>query len=277
MDSIEARVADHYSTGAILERIADALRALGQDPDHPDPDALKPVDEFHTGGFEATEALLDQIDIDAETRILDIGAGIGGTARFLVRRHGCPVVTIDLTQAFVDVATTLNARLGLTDAIASHAGSALNLPVADGSIDLATMFHVGMNLRDKAALFRDVARALAPGGRFALYDVMAGENDEALQFPLPWSSVAETSFVDKPDIYRRAADAAGLTLVAERNRLDFALSYFHRVFKYIEEHGMPPMGIHLLMDDPGTKLGNYVANAEAGRIAPVEMIFQKAR
>lgn len=276
MESIETRVADHYSTGAILDRIDDALRSMGVDPEHPSSEALKPVDEFHTGGFEATEALLDQIEIDSDTRVLDIGAGIGGTARYLVLRHGCRVATVDLTPAFVEVARALNARLGLAGAIESHVASALVLPVADASVDLATMFHVGMNISDKSALFAEVARVLAPGGRFALYDVMAGGGGGEFAFPVPWSRVAETSFVEPPATYRGAAEAAGLTVVAERSRREFASNYFHHVFQHIEEHGVPPIGIHLLMEDPGLKLQNYVENLEAGRIEPVEMIFRKA-
>ena len=273
MTDIEDRVSAHYTTQDLLGRIRAALSTAGADPDAPTPADLKPVDEFHTGGLEATEGLLAQLEIGAGTRVLDIGCGLGGTARLIADRYGAPVTGIDLTPAYVEVARQLTALVGLEAEF--HEGSALALPVADASADLATMFHVGMNIADKRGLMTEAARTLAPGGTFALFDVMrTGEGD--LSFPFPWAEEAAFSFVDPPEIYRDAAKAAGLTLKAERNRRDFALDFFARVFAAIEANGPPPVGIHLLMrETAGQKIQNYVACAKAGLIAPVEMIFAK--
>ena len=49
--TIETQVADHYTTGALTERVKQALRDLGIDPDRATADDLKACDEFHTGGF----------------------------------------------------------------------------------------------------------------------------------------------------------------------------------------------------------------------------------
>ncbi|MEP1942837.1 MAG: hypothetical protein ABJJ03_06990, partial [Sulfitobacter sp.] len=125
-------------------------------------------------------------------------------------------------------------------------------------------------------LFSEAARVLKSGGRFALFDVMRGENEEELAFPVPWSAVAETSHVEAPQIYREMATAAGLDLVAERERRQFALDFFAHVFEKIAADGPSPLGINLMMGDTaGEKIQNYVANVESGRIAPVEMIFKR--
>ena len=83
MESLESRVADHYSVEHIVDTIKAALKKAGADPDNPTPDDLKPVDEFHTGGQEATDALLDQLEIDRETRVLlrRIGVNLNQLAR----------------------------------------------------------------------------------------------------------------------------------------------------------------------------------------------------
>lgn len=275
METLETRVAQHYTTEDLLRRIDEALKEQGVVI--ASVDDLKPVDEFHTGGLESTNALLSQIDITPEARVLDIGCGLGGTARHIVHRYGARVRGIDLTPLFIEVGQALNRRVHLDEAIDLSVASATALPIADGSIDLVTMFHVGMNITDKAALFSEVARVLSPGGRFALFDVMRDTDPGDLVFPLPWSQQPATSFVDPPDTYLGAADAAGLDLVTLRDRRDFALHYFANVFATIAERGAPPpVGIHLLMGpDAGIKLKNYVTNVKARRTVPVDMIFKK--
>lgn len=276
MEHLETRVESHYTTDGLMARIDAALAELGVSGT--DPGDLKPVDEFHTGGLEATDALLSQLTITPQMRVLDIGAGLGGTARHVLTRYGAQVTGVDLTHTFVEVAKTLNARAGLSEGIHMMQGSALDMPVAAGFADLALMFHVGMNIEDKPRLMAEVARVLKPGGTFALFDVMQ-DRGGALEFPLPWSEHAGTSFVDHPLAYRSAAEGAGLTHVAQRERREFTLAFFARVRGAMQKAGgPPPLGIHLLMRETAPqKIANYVANVEARRIAPVEMIFRKGR
>lgn len=274
--TLEEDVARHYANSGLLARIDAALEAAGADPAHPTIDDLKPVDEFHTGGIEATTALLDQLEVTPEMTVVDLGCGLGGTARHLVHRYGATVYGIDLTEEFVATGAALNDRLGLSERIALVTGSVLDLPYEEDAADLITMFHVGMNIADKGQLFAEAARVLKPGGRFAIFDVMQGAVAEDIIFPVPWSGVAETSHVEPPGAYRRAAFDAGLEEVNERDRSDFALQFFGRVFRLIAAQGPPPVGIHLLMgESAGEKIENYVANVKARRIAPTEMIFRK--
>lgn len=276
MRDVEEQVAAHYGVSGLVASIKAALEAAGVAPGAARPQDLKGVDEFHTGGLEATEAFLAQLDIRRDMAVLDIGSGLGGTARHMAGSYGVAVTGVDLTPEYIDAADDLSAMVGLGEKTEFRIGSALDLPVADGAYDLATMFHVGMNIEDKGALMKEAARVLAPGGRFALFDVMRlGEGD--LPFPFPWAEQAAFSFVARPQAYRKAAEAAGLRPVAERERRQFALDYFAKVFAMIEKAGAaPPVGIHLLMRETGPqKLQNYVAAAEAGMIGPVEMIFEK--
>ena len=265
MDHLAKRVEDHYTSENLLERIDAGLAKLGAVPT--DPEALKPVDEFHTGGLEATKALLDHVEIHPGMRVLDIGAGLGGTARHIARSYGVHVTGVDLTRAYVDVAKVLNDRVGLADEVTMMQGSALDLPVAGSSVDLAVMLHVGMNIDDKPRLMHEVARVLKPGGHFALFDVMRDAVDTPLALPVPWAAKAENSFVAHPLAYRTAAEGAGLEHETSRERRDFTLAFFARAMKAMADAGgPPPIGIHLLMGPTaGEKIANYVANVEARR------------
>ena len=276
LTSVEQTITAHYTTGSLLERIRAGLAELGVNLDAMMPQDLKPVDEFHTGGVEATDALLNLLEITPDTRVLDIGSGIGGTARVIASRYSARVTGVDLTPAFVETATELSRMVGLGGRTDFIVGSATNLPVGEAAFDLALLMHVGMNIPDKLDLFREAHRVLAPQGVFAVYDVMCGPNGAAMKFPVPWSSEAPTSFVESPETYEEVAAAAGFGVVWQRDRTEFARNYFDKVNQLMAERGgPPPLGIHLLMGDTAAqKIENYLAMLDDGRIRPIEMIFR---
>src|SRR5262249_29264554 len=144
-------------------------------------------------------------------------------------------------------------------------GSALDLPFADGSFDLATLLHVGMNLPDKPRLFAEVARVLVPGGVFAVYDVMRFGDHPA--FPLPWATGAGESFLEPPETYLAAAEAAGFELSARRDRGEVARAFFARMQAQMAGEAPPVVGLPLLMGEAAVaKVANMRAAVEAGDI-----------
>jgi SAM-dependent methyltransferase len=272
---IETKVAGHYARSGLEDAILAGLTAMGKDPERIDPADLTAVDEFHMGGHEATAALASRLGLDSDMMVLDLGCGIGGTARSIARLSGARVAGIDLTADYVAVAKSLTRRAGLADRVTFRTGSVLDLPFEDRCFDAATMLHVGMNIPDKGRLCREVHRVLKPGGAFAIYDVMrtgAGE----LAFPLPWASEPGTSFLDTPAVYREALQAAGFPIAEELDRRDLAIAFFARIRARMAEGGPPPLGLHVLMGaDAPAKLANVVQALEEGIIAPVEMIARR--
>ena len=270
--TVEQNVAQHYTHGALEAAIVEALRKSGKDTERLEPDDLATGDEFHTGGREATIAFAEQLPLRPGLRLLDIGSGIGGPARYFAHHQKCHVTGIDLTDEFVRVARGLSQRVGLADQVTFVQGSALELPFPAGSFDGAYMLHVGMNIGDKAALFAQVKRVLKPEGFFGLYDVMRIGPGEIV-FPVPWATTAATSFLANDASYRRLLTEAGFKVVNERERQAYAVEFFARSKARIAESGLPPLGTHIVMGaDFPQKMANVVDALERGAIAPVEMI-----
>ncbi|HEY6424294.1 MAG TPA: methyltransferase domain-containing protein, partial [Pseudonocardiaceae bacterium] len=121
----DGSVAEYYSHGALEEQILDALVRIGADPEHLHIDQLAPVDEFHVGGRAATMALVDQMDLHPGLRVLDVGSGLGGTARYLAHEHKVAVTGIDVTAEDVQVARSLTRRAALADRVTFLEGSAV--------------------------------------------------------------------------------------------------------------------------------------------------------
>lgn len=276
MTEIEQAVARHYAHGSLEETILNALAAAGKDVNHLTPKDLAPVDEFHIGGRQATMAFAQQFGLRPGMRLLDVGCGLGGAARYFAHEHGCQVTGIDLSGEYVGVANALAARVGLGERVSCQAGSALALPFAPGSFDGAYMFHVGMNIENKSMLFTEVRRVLAPSGLFGIYDVMrlaAGD----LSYPVPWASGPESSFIADAASYRHLLVAAGFEVLKERSRRDFALEVFGLMRSRGAAGGPGPLGLHIVMGaSAAQKVKNMIGDIGSGLIAPTELICRVA-
>ena len=273
--SIDDVIAKHYTHGALAGSISSALREGAPDPDALTSADLAPVDEFHIGGRVATAHFVDQLGLRADSRVLDIGSGIGGASRFVAERYGCQVMGIDLTPEYGEVATMLAESVGLSDRVTYRQGSALALPFEDGEFRVAYMLHVGMNISDKATLFREVQRVLESGGTFGIYDILRGAEDAELHFPVPWAAAPDTSFLASIEEMRAGLESAGFTIERETPRAAFAREFFQKL-REEATGGPPPLGLHILMgDDFAQKVSNMVRNVESGRCSPWELICHR--
>ena len=272
--TLEQSVARHYAHESLERDIFEALAAAGKNLSHLAPADLAPIDEFHIGGRQATVDFAARLGFRPGMLLLDIGAGLGGAARYFAHEHRCRVTGIDITEDYVRAAKTLARHVGLESEVAYLHGSALEMPFAAGSFDGAYMLHAGMNIREKARLFEEVRRVLRPGGLFGIYDVMRADDAAELSFPLPWAATAQTSFVESPATYRRLLEGAGFTLREERGRRAFAIAFFEQMRAGMTQGAQAPrLGLHQLMGESAAlKIANMIDNLERNLIEPVEMI-----
>lgn len=100
----------------------------------------------------------------AGRHVLEIGCGAGQCARWLVLR-GARVVGLDLSAAQLSHSRRLDAECGV--AVPVLQADATQLPFADSSFDVACSAYGAVPfVADSAAVMREVARVLRPGGRW---------------------------------------------------------------------------------------------------------------
>jgi ubiquinone/menaquinone biosynthesis C-methylase UbiE len=219
--------------------------------------------------------LAERLQLGPEERVLDIGSGIGGPARFLAAEYGCRAYGIDLTAEFCAVATELSRRLGLSEQTEFVHGSALDLPFDEASFDVATLLHVGMNIEDKNRLVGEVARVLRPGGQFAVYDLFEASR-EALHFPVPWAHDASTSFLVRVEDFVALLEAHGFEVEERHDLTEFALEFFRRMAESQQAGTAPAVALPILMGPhAGERLSNLAQNLRQGSVAPWQMIARK--
>lgn len=266
MTDLSQAIDGHYGFGGILDQILAALVQAGKNTESLSPDDLAPVDEFHTRGRDSTRELMTMAELQPSHEVLDVGCGLGGSARHIAHERRCRVTGLDLTQEYVDVAKQLTKLVGLADRVQFFQGSALNLPFESNTFDVAFTEHVQMNVADKRGFYAEIARVLRPGGCLLFHDIFQGES-EAPHYPVPWAEDDSISFLATEANAKECIEQAGLTGLRWEDRVPESLQYFQQVYQQIKESGPPPIGIHLLMgDNAGTKLQNYVRNLKEKRL-----------
>jgi SAM-dependent methyltransferase len=97
-------------------------------------------------------------------RVLEVGCGAAMCARWL-RTQGADAVALDLSSGMLRHAAEAAARTGVSVPLVQ--ADAQRLPFADASFDLAcSAFGAVPFVADSAAVMREVARVLRPGGRW---------------------------------------------------------------------------------------------------------------
>jgi SAM-dependent methyltransferase len=262
----------HYAPGDIEAAVTAALAQRNGAPPltlH----ELAPLDQFHTGGVQATRSLAQRAAIAASDRVLDVGGGIGGPARLLAQEIGCQVTVLDLTEAYCRVGARLTTLTGLDDRVHFQEGDALEMPFSEGSFDVAWTQHSSMNIPDKAGLYAQIHRVLRPGGRLAIHEVVIGSG-EPIHLPTMWAHTAALNFIVPPDTLRAAAIGAGFREIAWEDTSEQAVAWFGRTPSNAAQN---PLGLHLLLgSDFRTLIGNHVRNLQEGRARIVEAIFARA-
>lgn len=261
----------YYEGPELTDRLTDALAQAGLDPQALDIDDLAPLDEFHALGRAATMALAELADVQPGERVLDVGAGIGGPARCLAARYGAEVTALDATDRFCRAAELLTRGAGLADRVQIVCGDALALPFGDHGFDMAWTQALIQNVADKEQLIAELARVVRPGGRVAMFEVLAGPRGP-LEFPVPWGDRNEHSWLVPPSELRALLDSGPLTLTAWKEGPAAVETIAAAAQALPAPPAEPQLGLHLLMPDYEARMAGLARNVAQQKIVLVQAV-----
>ena len=261
---------EHYGISGILNSIMDGLKSSGKNLDALNLDDLAPIDEFHTRGKESTIEIADLAHIQSHHDILDVGCGLGGSARYIASKYGCSVIGIDLTDEYVDVANKLTELVHLTDKVSFKQGSALELQFPSNHFDVVWTEHTQMNISDKTQFYGELSRVLKPNGRLVFHDIFFGTASNPY-YPTPWAEYDMLSSLCTQEEAKDVIEKSNLVIHEWNDKSEQSLEFFKETVKRIETSESVPLGIHLLMGKTAkTKLLNQIQNLEENRVSIVQ-------
>lgn len=270
-----ARVEDHYAIAGIVPRVLAALRAANGADAPVTPDRLALIDHFHGRGVLATKELAALLAPAAGDRILDIGCGVGGPARWIAAKFACHVTGIDLTPEFCAAGRELTALCAMSDQVEILEANALALPFPDATFDRAYSHNVAMNIADKAGFYREAFRVLKPGGCAVFAHLHLGANGPP-EYPQPWAAIAAHSFLPTEAETRRDLPAAGFGIVSYTDRTAALQAGAAAMRRKIETEGLPPLGVHVMLGPDFRQLQiNTLRALEGGHTNSVEILARK--
>ncbi len=136
-----------------------------------------PTDTIREAGRRTVERMVLQLaGLPANSRILDIGSGYGGSARHIAKECGLLVTCLNLSTVQNERNRAMNQEAGLGQLIEVVDGNFEALPFADASFDAVWSQDAILHSADRPLVLREVDRVLTPGGRFVFTDPMQADH-----------------------------------------------------------------------------------------------------
>jgi sarcosine/dimethylglycine N-methyltransferase len=193
----------------------------------------EPDEDIGRASRRTVERMAGWVRLRPDTRVLDVGSGYGGAARFLARTYRCRVTCLNLSEVENERNRALNREHGLDGLVEVVDGSFEDLPFEDNAYDVVWSQDAFLHSGDRSRVLEEVARVLRPGGELIFTDPMAADGcpPSALAPILDRLSLES---MGSPDYYRRQLYRLGMRSVEFRDETPQLARHYQRV---LEETG----------------------------------------
>ena len=144
-------------------------------------------------------------------KVLDIGGGYGGSARYMAEHYGAEVVSLNLSEVQNERGRKQNVERGLDKLVTIVDGDFENVPYENDTFDIVWSQDAMLHSGNRTRVLEEVARVLKPGGSFIFTDPMQSDDcPDGVLGPVLDRIQLET--MGSPGFYRRELERLGFTL-----------------------------------------------------------------
>jgi ubiquinone/menaquinone biosynthesis C-methylase UbiE len=208
-------------------------------------------------------------DIQADTKVLDLGAGYGGAARFLAKTFGCQVVAQNLSEVENARNREMNQAQGLSDHIEVVGGNMEQLPFEDQSFDLVWSEDAILHVGDKEQVFAEVDRVLKPGGEFIFTDPMQADQVDDPSVLVPILKRIHLEEMGSFARYKRRAAELSWELVNSQEMPEQLVNHYSSVHEQLATHYQKLRDNHVsesYLENMKQGLQHWIAGGKAGHL-----------
>ncbi|MFP3872924.1 MAG: SAM-dependent methyltransferase [Thiohalophilus sp.] len=176
-----------------------------------------------------------QLKLDADKRVLDMGAGYGGVARYLAKTYGCRVVALNLSERENERDRKMNQEQGLDHLIEVWDGSFESVDADDASFDVVWSQDSILHSSERDKVIAEAARVLKPGGELIMTDPMQVDDcpEGVLQ---PVYDRIHLPSLGSIEFYREAAKQNGLEEIEVEEMTENLVKHYGRVRRELEQN-----------------------------------------
>jgi len=174
-------------------------------------------------------------DLNYQSKIIDLGSGYGGSARFLAKTFGCHVTALNLSETENARNRSTNKQQGVAEHINVVDGSFEQIPVDDESFDVAWSQDAILHSGYREQVIAEIYRVLKPGGQLIFTDPMQADDcPEGVLQPvldrIHLSSLGSFAF------YRQTCAYAGFNEKAIVPMTDQLITHYARVKEELDNN-----------------------------------------
>ncbi|MBK1724251.1 SAM-dependent methyltransferase [Thiocystis violacea] len=168
-----------------------------------------------------------------DTRVLDLGSGYGGAARYLANTFGCRVTALNLSERENARNREMSRAQGVGHLIAVLEGSFESIPAPDAGFDLVWSQDAILHSGQRDQVISEAARVLRPGGELIFTDPM--QADDCPQGVLqPVYDRIHLSSLGSIGFYRQSAKRHGFKEVEVMELTEHLSVHYARVREELE-------------------------------------------
>ncbi|MFC4563581.1 methyltransferase domain-containing protein [Nocardiopsis mangrovi] len=227
-----------------------------------------PDDDIAEASRRTVERMAGKLPLTADTAVIDLGSGYGGSARYLARTFGCRVTCLNLSEVENERNRELNREARLDHLIEVVDGSFEDIPAQDNGFDVVWSQDALLHSGDRTRVLEEASRVLRSGGHFVFTDPMAADGAPAGALR-PILARLHLDSMGTPAFYDREAGRLGLAKVEFDDLSDHLPTHYARILAETElrEHALAGSISDGYLSRMKTGLRNWVEGGASGALA----------
>ncbi|MDR9448327.1 MAG: methyltransferase domain-containing protein [Psychroflexus sp.] len=190
-------------------------------------------EDIFTASQRTVKCMASLLPIDKHSKVLDIGAGYGGAARYLASNFKCHITCLNLSDKENKRNQIKNKSLNLSNHIDIFQGNFEKTQLEDDYFDIVWSEEALLHSGDKSKVFKEVARVLKTDGYFIFSDAMQTDHCPADKLQ-PILDRIHLKKIGSVSLYRKLAENYGLHEVEVKEMPEQLTLHYSKVQKELK-------------------------------------------